>query len=160
VSHPSLGAPPPDPTAGFPAAGARIQVEADALAARALRIAMDADRSIEERYAEAGLRHLLRDARLLAERIARALATGEADTMHEYAEWTAVVYRRRQTPLDDIVGLCEGLRSALPAILAPAEMAAASDAIDAAVAVYRWHRRIAGDARRKNAFLQFIYKGG
>ena len=25
---------------------------------------------------------------------------------------------------------------------------------------YRWHRRLAGDARKQNAFLQFIYKGG
>lgn len=120
---------------------------------------MDADRTIETRYTEAGLRRLLRDAQLLAERIARALATGDADTMREYAEWTAVVYRRRQTPLDDIIALCEGLRGVLPVVLAPAEMTAASEAIDAAVAVYRWHRRIAGDARKKNAFLQFLYKG-
>ena len=33
-------------------------------------------------------------------------------------------------------------------------------ALDAAIGAYRWHRRIAGDARRKNAFLQFLYKGG
>jgi hypothetical protein len=40
-------------------------------------------------------------------------------------------------------------------------MAAAADvAIDEAVAQYKWHRRLAGDARKRNAFLQFIYKGG
>ena len=33
-------------------------------------------------------------------------------------------------------------------------------AIDEAIAQYQWHRRLAGDARKRNAFLQFIYKGG
>ena len=32
-------------------------------------------------------------------------------------------------------------------------------ALDAANAVFKWHRRIAGDARKKNKFLQAIYKG-
>jgi hypothetical protein len=32
--------------------------------------------------------------------------------------------------------------------------------LDEAIAVYRWHRRIAGDARKRNALLQLIYKGG
>ena len=40
-------------------------------------------------------------------------------------------------------------------------MAAAADApIDEAIAQFKWHRRLAGDARKRNAFLQFIYKGG
>ena len=32
-------------------------------------------------------------------------------------------------------------------------------AIDAANAVFKWHRRIAGDARKRNRLLQAIYKG-
>ena len=44
-------------------------------------------------------------------------------------------------------------------MLAPAELAAASAALDQAIEAYRWHRRLAGDARKKNAFLQFLYKG-
>lgn len=120
---------------------------------------MDADPSMAARHDEAGLRHLLRDASLLAERIASCLATGDPDSARGYAEWTAVVYRRRGMPMDDVIGLCEGLRGALPMILAPAEMAAAGEALDGAIAVYRWHRRIAGDARQKNALLQFLYKG-
>jgi hypothetical protein len=63
-------------------------------------------------------------------------------------------------PLDDLINLCEGLRGALPLALAPHEMADAEAAIDEAIAQYRWHRRLAGDARKRNAFLQFIYKGG
>ena len=57
-------------------------------------------------------------------------------------------------------GRAGGLRSALPLALAPGELDAAGTALDAAVTQYRWHRRLAGDARKKNAFLQFLYKGG
>jgi hypothetical protein len=35
----------------------------------------------------------------------------------------------------------------------------ADAAIDAAITVYRWNRRLAGDARKRNAFLQLLYKG-
>jgi hypothetical protein len=160
VSHPSLGLPPPDPTAGFPDAAARIRANLERLAARALRVAMDTDPTIETRYDEAGLRHLLHDAELLAERVALCMATGQPDLAREYADWTAPVYRRRRTPMDDLIALCEGLRAAFPSLLAPAELPSASEALDAAIAVYRWHRRIAGDARRRNPLLQFIYKGG
>ena len=49
--------------------------------------------------------------------------------------------------MDDIVALCEGLRAAFPSVLAPAELVPAGEALDAAIEAYRWHRRIAGDAR-------------
>lgn len=139
---------------------ARIRTDADRLAARALRVAMDADASIERRYDEAGLRQLLLDATLLAQQVALAVETERPELLREYAEWTASTYRRRLTPMDDLVALCEGLRSALPSVLAPGELAPPGEALDAAIAAYRWHRRIAGDARKKNAFLQFLYKGG
>jgi hypothetical protein len=160
VSHPSLGLPPLDLTAGYPAAAERIRANAERLAARALEVAMDADRTIRERYDETGQRRLLRDAALLAERVAISVAANDPLPAHEYADWTAPLYRRRRVPMDDLVALCEGLRVALPSVLAPAEQAAASTALDGAIEVYRWHRRLAGDARRKNAFLQFLYKGG
>jgi hypothetical protein len=160
VSHPSLGLPPHDPTAGLPDAAARLRANQERLAARALRVAMDADPTIERRQGEVGLRHLLRDTELLAERVAFSIETGRPDLAREYAEWTAPVYRRRGTSMDDIVALCEGLRAAFPSILTPGEQVPAGEALDAAIEAYRWHRRIAGDARRKNAFLQFLYKGG
>jgi hypothetical protein len=160
VSHPSLGLPPSDPTAGLPAAAARIRTNEPRLAARALRIAMDADATIERRFDETGLRELLRDAELLAERVAVSVETARPDLAREYAEWTAPVYRRRRVSMDDVVALCEGLREAFPSVLAPGEQPAADAALDAAIKAYRWHRRIAGDARHKNAFLQFLYKGG
>jgi hypothetical protein len=159
VSHPSLGLPPLDPTAGFPEAAVRIRAHAERLAARALRVAMDADPTLDQRYDEAGLRHLLHDAGLLAERVALCVATAEPHLAREYGEMTAPVYRRRRIPMDDLVALCEGLRAALPSVLFPGELAAASEALDGAIAAYRWHRRLAGDARKKNALLQLLYKG-
>jgi D-alanine-D-alanine ligase-like ATP-grasp enzyme len=160
VSHPSLGLPPSDPTAGLPDAAGRIRTNEARLAARALRVAMDADATIERRYDETGLRYLLRDAELLAERVAVSVETDRPDLAREYAEWTAPVYRRRGVSMDDVVALCEGLREAFPSVLAPGELPAADAALDEAIKAYRWHRRIAGDPRHKNAFLQFLYKGG
>jgi hypothetical protein len=121
---------------------------------------MDADPTIRERFDEPGQRHLLRDAELLAERVALAVAAGDPSLASEYADWTAPVYRRKGVSMDDLVALCEGLRAAFPSVLAPGELPAAAAALDAATEVYRWHRRLAGDARKKNAFLQFLYKGG
>jgi hypothetical protein len=112
---------------------------------------MDRDLTIRDRHDEAAQRHLLHGA---------ALPSGETSPTSEYADWTSIVYRRKRIPMDDLVALCEGLRAAVPSVLAPTELPAASAALDAAIEVYRWHRRLAGDARKKNAFLQFIYKGG
>jgi hypothetical protein len=122
--------------------------------------ALDRDPTLRDRNDETGLRQRLRDAELLAERVALAVAVGDPAPAREYAYWTSAVYRRKRVPLDDLINLCEGLRAALPAVLLPAEMPAADLAIDGAIAQYRWHRRLAGDARKRNAFLQFIYKGG
>ena len=160
MSHPSLGLPPPDRTAGFPDAAARIRANAPRLAASALRVAMDHDITIETRYDDAGLRQLLRDAELLAERVALSVETGDPGQAREYAEWTAPLYRRRFTPMDDVIALCEGLRAAFPGVLAPGELPTASEALDGAIERYRWHRRLAGDARKKNALLQLLDKGG
>ena len=114
---------------------------------------------MRERYDDAGLRQLLRDAELLLERVALSVASGDAYFTRHYADMVSPVYRRRKIPLDDLIALCEGLRSALPGVLTPDELLSAGVALDEAVAVFKWHRRLAGDARRKNAFLQFLYKG-
>jgi hypothetical protein len=159
VSHPSLGLPPLSLTAGSPDAAARIRASAPRLALRALTVAMQTDPTIRDRYDEAGQRHLLHDAGLLAERVALAVASGNPSPMREYAEWTSIVYRRKAFPMDDLIALCEGLRAAFPGVLAPGEQTAANAALDAAIEVYRWHRRLAGDARKRNRLLQLIYKG-
>jgi hypothetical protein len=159
VSHPSLGLPPLSLTAGSPDAAARIRANAPRLAARALTVSIQADPTIRDRYDEAGQRHLLHAAELLAERVALAVASGDTSPATEYAEWTTIVYRRKAFPMDDLIALCEGLRAALPSTLAPGELPAANAALDAAIAVYRWHRRLAGDARKRNRLLQLLYKG-
>lgn len=160
MSHPSLGLPPLDPTAGDPVAAARIRGEAPRIATRALEAALDGTRGMRARYDDEGLRYLAHSAQLLAERIAVCVETATTTPAREYAEWTVPVYRRRKIPLDDMIALCRGLVTALPIVLSPTEMPAATAAIDEAIAAYKWHRRLAGDARKRNALLQFIYKGG
>jgi hypothetical protein len=160
VSHPSLGLPPLDLSAGSPAAAERLRLSRSRLATRALEVALDSVKGMRERYDEDGLRQLLRDTELIVDRVAVCVAAGDPLPAREYGEQTAPLYRRRKVPMDDLIALSEGLRAALPSVLAPGEMPAAEAALDAANDAWRWHRRIAGDGRRKNAFLQFLYKGG
>jgi hypothetical protein len=160
VPHPSLGLPPLDLTAGVPAAAERIRVARSRLATRALQVALTESRDMRARYDEAGLRQLLLDAELLADRVAVGVASYVPEVGREYAEHTAPVYRRRKIPMDDLIALCAGLHQALPDILSDEEMVPADATLDAAIKAYRWHRRLAGDARRRNALLQLLYKGG
>jgi hypothetical protein len=159
VSHPSLGLPPPDETAGFPAAADRLRGATTRLGARALEIAVERDPTLRVRYDELGLRHLLRDTEVMIDRIARAVAANDAEPMREFMDQVVPLYRRRRVPMDDLVQLSEGLRSSLAAFLVGPEAAPMHAAIDAGIAMLRWHRRIAGDARKRNRLLQAIYKG-
>jgi hypothetical protein len=147
-------------SAGFPAAASRLTSAGTRLAARALEAALAADPGMRDRYDEIGLRQLLRDAELLVTRVALSVAANDPYFAREYAGWTVVVYRRREVPMDDLVNLCEGIRSALPNVLTADELVPANAALDDAIEVYRWSRRLAGDARKKNALLQLLYKGG
>jgi len=160
VSHPSLGDPPRSLSAGFPDAADRLRGARSRVAQRALEAALDARPDMRERYDEVGLRKLLRDAELLVERVALSVASDDPYFARDYAGWTVIVYRRRGVPMDDLVAICEGIRTAAAAVLSGTEMRAGNAAIDGAIEVYRWSRRLAGDARKKNAFLQFLYKGG
>jgi hypothetical protein len=160
VTHPSLGLPPRDTTTAWADIARRIRETAPELAARALAVAIDRDPTLRTRYDEIGLRERLLDAQVLAERIAYSVSVDDPSAAGEYADWTAPVYRRKRVPLDDLINLCEGLRAAIAGAMAPPVADEADRSIDAAIAQYKWHRRIAGDGRKRNAFLQFIYKGG
>jgi hypothetical protein len=160
VTHPSLGRPPRNPTTAWADVARRIRDTAPELAARALAVAIDRDPTLRTRYDEIGLRERLRDAQLLAERVAYAVSVGDPSAAGEYADWTSPVYRRKRVPLDDLINLCEGVRAAIAGAMAPSVAAETDRSIDAAIAKYQWHRRIAGDARKRNALLQLIYKGG
>jgi len=159
VSHPVLGLPPTDMRAGFPAAAERICAERARLGARTLEALAARDPTLGQRLGEAGLRALLRDTEVYLERVARAVASNDPGQLREWAEWVVPVYRRRRVPLDDLVGLGEAVREVLGAVLGPDERVPADEAITEAKAVFRWHRRIAGDARRRNRLLAAIYRG-
>lgn len=159
MSHPSLGLPPPDLTAGAPAAADRVRANAERLAARALEIAAERDPTLVERHDEPALRHLQRDAGTLVERIALSLAADDVTFIREFADAIAPLYRRRAVPMDDLVALMEGLREAIAATLPPDDHEATDRTIDAAVAAFRAYRRLAGDARKRNRLVTFLYKG-
>ena len=53
----------------------------------------------------------------------------------------------------------EGLRAAARGVLSAEEMVPADLALDEAVTVYRWYRRLSGDARKRNRLVDAIYKG-
>lgn len=147
-------------SAGFPAAAERIRAARARLAVRALEAALELDPTLRERHGEAGLQHLLRDADGYLERLARAVASGSPAQVREWAEWVAPVFRRRRVPMDDLIVLSEGLRVALAAVLSDEERVPAGLGLDKAIAVFRWHRGLSGDARKRNRLLWALYKGG
>ncbi len=160
MSHPSLGLPGPDLSAGFPQAAERVRAARERLGVRGLEAALDRDPTMRERLGEDGLRHLLRDTEVMLERIALCVAADDPAALREWADWVGPVYRRRRVPLDDVITLGEGLRVAVASVLSPEERVPADRAIDEAATVFRWHRRLAGDARKRNRILTAIYKGG
>jgi len=159
VSHPSLGEPPLDLRAGHPADAAALARSVHRVAARALEAAVDLDPTFRDRYDEFRLRELLADLQAFVVRLGRAVGSNEPRVMSGWAEQVAVRYRKRAVPMDDVITLCGGLRRAAPLAVSPAAMPSVDAAIDAAITVFKWHRSLAGDSRKRNAFLSFIYKG-
>lgn len=152
--------PPPSLQTGFPEAAARLQTERARLAARALEVAVDADPTFRVRYDEDGLRNLLRDGEVFVDRLALCVAGNDSRWLKEFADMSAPVFRRRKVAMDDVVRILEGLRAGARGQLTEAETVPADAALDEAVAVFRWYRQLAGDARKRNPILAAIYKGG
>ena len=159
MSHPSLGLPPRDLSAGHPVDAAAIRAAAPRLAARALERAVDADPEFRARYSDLALRELLADTGALAEQLATSVASADAVALGSLAEQLAPRYRKRDVPMDDVIALCEGLRSGAATVCTPAAGPAIDAAVDSAVTALRWLRRLAGDARKRNPVVTFIYKG-
>jgi hypothetical protein len=159
VSHPSLGLPPRSLDAGFPEAANRLRVARPRIAARALEAAVAADPTMRARTDDGGMRNLLRDAEVFVDRLALCVAGDDSHWLSEFAEQTATVFRRRKVALDDVVGMLEGLRSAARGVLSEDEMAPATRALDAAVAVIRLHKRLSGDAGKRGRIASALYKG-
>lgn len=159
MTHPTLGLPPRDLTVGHPAAAEAIRVARSRIAARALEVAVHGDPGLRDRYSELALRELLADVEAYTGRLAVAVASGDPLLLASWAEQVAPRYRKRDVPMDDLIRLSGGLRAAAAAVIPARADTVLDAAIDAAIAVFKWHRRLAGDARRKNPFIEFIYKG-
>lgn len=157
--HPNLGLAPVNMTAGFPGAAAKLRRERASIALRALQAAVEKDPTIETRYDQVGLRRLLRDVELIAERLAMCLASDNPRWLIEYTEWIGPLYRRRGVSLLDLGALIEGIRRSVAADLAPEELAAADRWLDAAIAILKRNSRVAGDRHKRNALWKWMYRG-
>jgi hypothetical protein len=159
VSHPSLGLPPRDLSAGDPAAAELLRRGGLRLRTRALEAALDLDPTMLDRHDELTRKALVSDLEAFVDQLVVAIASGHPHGMAKFADLVAVRYRKRKISMDDLVTLCEGLRRAAGAVLDAGALPALDAAIEEGITVFRWHRRLAGDARKRNPILAFIYKG-
>ncbi|HET7031174.1 MAG TPA: hypothetical protein VFI34_11730 [Candidatus Limnocylindrales bacterium] len=159
MSHPSLGLPPVDRTSGLPPVAARVDAARERLAARALEIALDRDPTMRTRFDELAIRKLLRDTVTIVDRVVESIAARDVEPARSYGEATPPVYRRRKVPMNDLILIANAVRSAIGATLPVGEMGEVDAALDAMIDRFKWHGRIAGDARKRNRLLAAIYKG-
>jgi hypothetical protein len=127
--------------------------------ARALEAAIGLDPTMGDRYSEAKRAALLADLDAFVDRLATAVSANDPRHLATFSDMVAVRYRKRRVPMDDLATLCEGLRQAAGAVVEASSMPLVDAALDEAIRVFKWHRRIAGDARKRHPLLAFIYKG-
>ena len=151
--------PPRDLAAGDRAAAAAMRAAGPRLRTRALEAAIDLDPTLKDRHDELVRQALLADLQAFVDRLIVAVSSGDAGAMATFADLVSVRYRKRRISMDDLITLCEGLRRAAGSVVDPDGQPAIDAAIDAAIAVFKWNRRLAGDARKRNPFLAFIYRG-
>lgn len=151
--------PPRDLSAGDPAAAAAIRSGGPRLRARAMAAAIDLDPTLRDRHNAVVQQALLADLDAFADRLVVAVSSGDPRVMATFADLVAVRYRKRRIPMADVVTLCEGLRRTAGAVVQPVAGPAIDGAIDAAIEVFRWHGRLAGDGRKRHPLIAFIYKG-
>ncbi len=145
--------------AGDPAAAAALRSGGARFRGRAFQAALDLDPTLRDRYDDLARESLLSDLEAFVDRLVAAVSSGDPHAMATFADLVAVRYRKRKIPMDDLVTLCDGLRRAAAAVVEPDAIPPIDAALDEAIAVFKWHRRLAGDARKRNPFLAFIYKG-
>jgi len=151
--------PPRDLHAGDPAAAAAIRSAGARLSARALAAAIDIDPTMKDRHDELARQSLQADLQAFVDRLIVAVSSGDPRAMATFADLVAVRYRKRKVSMDDVITLCEGLRRAAGSVVEPAAQPTIDEAIDEAIAVFKWNRRLAGDARKRNPLLAFLYRG-
>ena len=145
--------------AGDRASADTIRGAGSRLSARALAAALDIDPTMKDRHDELVRQSLLSDLQAFVDQLVVAVSSGDPKAMAKFADLVAVRYRKRKIAMDDVVTLCEGLRRAAGSVVDPGAQPAIDAAIDEAIAVFKWHRRIAGDARKRNPLIAFIYRG-
>lgn len=159
MSHPSLGLPPIDAFAGDPASAEGLRRDRRRIGERAIAYASDQDATFGDRYEGSRLDELRLDVDSIVNRLADAVAANHPDGVARWAEMVVPRFRKKAVSMDDLTLLFEGLRRAAPAVVEPDTMASVDAALDAGIAVFKWHRRIAGDARKRHPLLDAIYKG-
>jgi hypothetical protein len=159
VSHPSLGLPPLDETAGDPASAEALRADRRRIAERAIAYVSDADPTFSQRYPPAAIEQLRLDVDSMVNRLADAVAANEPAGLQRWAEMVVPRFRKKAVPMDDLMQLFEGLRRAAPAAVQPDAMPIVDASVDAANAIFKWHRRLGGDARKRNPIIAFLYKG-
>ena len=145
--------------AGDPVSAAALRAGSARLRTRAMEAALDLDPTLQDRHDDLVRQALLSDLVAFVDRLVTSVASGDPHAMATFADLVAVRYRKRKIAMDDLITLCNGLRRAAGAVVEPGAMPAIDGGLDEAIAVFKWHRRLAGDARKRNPFLAFIYKG-
>jgi hypothetical protein len=151
--------PPRNMRAGDPAAAAALRSGGARFRIRAFEAALDLDPTLSDRYDDLARQSLQSDLEAFVDRLVLAVSSADPRAMATFADLVAVRYRKRKVPMDDLITLCDGLRRAAAAVVEPGSVPSVDAALDEAITVFKWHRRLAGDARKRNPFLAFIYKG-
>jgi len=159
VSHPSLGLPPIDRTAGDPASADALRADRVRIGERAIAYAAEAEPAFGPRYPSVALAELRLDVDAMVGRLADAVAANHPAGLAAWAEMVVPRFRKKAVPMDDLVLLFEGLRRAAPAAVQPGAMPIVDASLDAGITVFKWNRRLAGDARKRHPLLAFLYKG-
>lgn len=146
-------------TAGDPMSAAALRREHRRIGERALAFAIESDPSFTDRHDEVALADLRLDVDSFVNRLADAVAANQPGRLSRWAENVVPRFRKKAVSMDDLTLLFEGLRRAAPAAVLPDGMPIVDASVAEAIAVFKWHRRLAGDARPRNPILDFIYKG-
>lgn len=158
MPHPSLGHPPPDTSAGFPAAAARLRGARGRLSRIALQATVRLDPTFDDRYDQIALRLFLRDYEQHIEQLARSLETGDEYFVVSYGEWLVPIYRRRRVPMRDFMAMLAGMRDAAATVLTPEESKVADGLFERWSDRLKHHQRLPGD-HKGNSIIRFFWKG-
>jgi hypothetical protein len=158
MSHPSLGLPPSDRSAGNPAASARLRQARGRLARIALETTLQLDPTFSDRYDELALRRFLRDYDTHIEQLSRALETGEDRYVVQYGEWLVPIFRHRHIPMKDFMLVLDGLRAAALTVLDSGDAPLVGSLITRWQARLKHHQRLAGD-HTGNPLVRLFWKG-